>query len=357
MKTTLSKTERPPYLANVLGIANADEEFSHHEAVAFQNIAARIGADQNDIDKAWQLHRSGKTDLRFMQSPRIRMANMQDMITLALSDGGVSPEESAPIEKLAGTLKYSQTDMDIMVRRAELAVKKMAEQIAAAAPQEQAATGSAPAPIPVTTKPNETPVPEIPTDTIPSPSKMPDADTEHPAPRQVGDKAPDAASVGRCTACREASGTPAEYCFGAGSPDRNVWGCRLLNMDWKPGSDWLSHGHFREDGIFAWHRPAVIRQVQERLPAVRDCPYVDSAYVTRVAEVLPSLSSVSGHWRYRPAQLVTTSTHHAQQNDGITAAGTPVSGIDPTGTREAVKVIRRALRRASRTDVNVRLLR
>ena len=352
MNTTIPKSEHAAYLANVLSIAHADEVFSHHEAVAFQSIAERINANQADIDKAWQLHRKGKHDLRFMHSPRVRMANMQDMITLALSDGGVSTEESAPIEKLAGTLKYSQADMDIMVRRAELAVKKMADQIAATVPQEPE-----PAPPPVAAEspePSELPAPA---NTMPAQTEPPAQETDHPAPEPVWNKNPDAASVASCTACRDACNTPKEYCFGLGQPKRNIWGCRLLNMNWEPEEDWLSHGHFREDGIFKWNRPAIIRQVQERLPAVRNCPYVDTAYIACVSDVLPRLSSVLGHWRYRPAQLVTASTHHAHLNDGTTSKGTPVSGLDPVGTREAVKIIRRALRRANRTDVNVRLLR
>jgi len=216
-------------------------------------------------------------------------------------------------------------------------------------------------PPPVPAVPSVTPPPPV-TELVPLMPVTPVAyGNDAPDPADSGIEEDRAAlSVADCMQARAESGHPAEYCMGLGSGCINVWGCRLLGMDWAAGAEWLRIGAFRDDDTFVFDRQTIRRLLHEVLPLVQECPHVRRDYIDLVLQALPGRASVWGHWKYREgtrhddgAVQVTVRTYlHGLQ---MTTRKT-VLGLDPVGIRDALKVIRRASRNVQELPIDLALL-
>lgn len=121
----LTDDEKIAYLANVLSIGTADGGISPEESPAIRWIMNRIHADEPILRRAATLLESGEYRLQFMTSPAQRMANIEDMVMAALADDELDKAETRPIERLASALKFSQTDMDMLITRANARLKRL----------------------------------------------------------------------------------------------------------------------------------------------------------------------------------------------------------------------------------------
>jgi tellurite resistance protein len=157
MRGQIPKENLPSYLANVLSIAKIEGEVSQAESYVLRKIIHRVGGTQQDLIAAGKLLASGNYKLRLVDSAQERMDNLQDMVMVALSDGDASPQETAPIERIAAQMHYTQADINLAVRRAELELKKFKESKSPRKPASKKHKSPAPPPIPV--KPPPVPVP------------------------------------------------------------------------------------------------------------------------------------------------------------------------------------------------------
>lgn len=385
MKTSLTPAQKVSYLANVLSIAKPEEQMGSSELAVLQEIIDRLDVDWNSLQEAKKLVAGGIYSLRLMREAGVRRDNIEDMIAISLADGSLSDDETNPIEKMSETLGFSQADMDMIVRRAELRVQKLKSapvnkhnQPPPEPPKKQKPVQKTPPPPPQTYTSYKHRPQESSASTPPAPppgytnpyAASPYAsgiNTKEAATGPVpvpelppGVEEPAVDHVEACISQRAASDHPGEYCFGLGSDCLNIWGCRLMNLDWKPGSDWLSLGKFRDDNTFIFDRNAIKGVVEKHVEHVMKCPHLRIDYIEEVFSRLPARASASGRWRYREGhsddrravQISASSYMHGQH---IISKKTVV-GMDPDGPGEALKIIRRSLRKTHTTDVDASLL-
>lgn len=373
INTDVSRLNRPYYLANVLSIAKVDGKVPAGESLALRAIVKRIGANDQDLADAARLLGSGSYRVQLPDVPSERMANIQDMVMVALADGDVSPDESAPIEKAVKRLGFSQVDIDMIVRRAEHELRKIAgtktpaEEVPAALPPPVPPASVAPPPPPLPKAPARKAPKVVPPEPAPVPVEeeavapvphTPEAET----PEEQAEVRPphDASSavlsdrIQACMARRSASVDPAGYCFGRPDGDPNVWGCRLAGMDWVPGAAWFELGAFRDDETFVFDKQAIADRLDANLSDVVGCPHLHVAYTEKAFDELPKRASVRGHWQYREAKpgdptAVTVRVMRYIHGCPLSTAE-QVTGVDPDGPREAEKLIHRAMRASGRRE-------
>lgn len=370
-KRHLTATERAAYLANVLSISKSQEEMNDTESQVLQGVITGLDATWDDVQKAHRMLANGTTSLRRMRSQHVKRDNIEDMIAMALADGDLTAGETEPIERLTEMLGYSQADMDLLVKRAETTLSKIKaagvppvpatpmkprelapEPIAAVAPQ------PAPAPQPKPAPPPPAPEPVAP----PKPRAQPEPKPQPPAPTPTAPQSPtQKATVADCQKCRSQAQHPSEYCFGLGSGRVNVWGCRLMNMDWTPGVDWLLDGSFRDDDTFVFDHKATARRIEGAVERVKACPHLALEVVEGALKRLPKRASTWGRWNYRECKVTEEGAMHV---DAVTymhgqrlSERKTVYGLDPDGIAGALKIIRRTLNNTSAKKIDTDLLR
>ncbi len=374
MSKTVAKADRPTYLANVLSIAKVDGDVAGTESLVLRSVIRGIGASQEDVVAAGALLGSGGYKMRLPKSLNERMNNLQDMVMVALADGEASPMESAPIEQMAKAMRYTQADIDLCVRRAENALRRIGrKRRPAESDRKPPPVPREPARAPVRVLPQEVAPPPIPKPEPPeepeSPEPEPPEEAElEPPPQELEppskeEKAPPVSqeeaarkglpkNVTACMECRAKSASPETYCFGLPEGPINPWGCRLSNMQWTPGAAWLGLGQFRDEATFVFDKHTIAERLTANLSAPLNCPHLDTTYTEAAFDCLPNRASVGERWHYRDAD--------ASDPDAVTLKttryvhGCPVSssvttdGIDPVGSRAALLIIRKAAKRTGR---------
>jgi uncharacterized tellurite resistance protein B-like protein len=368
MSKTVAKADRPTYLANVLSIAKVDGDVAGTESLVLRSVIRGIGASQEDVVAAGALLGSGGYKMRLPKSLNERMNNLQDMVMVALADGDVSPMESAPIEQMAKAMRYTQADIDLCVRRAENALRRIGRKPQPGAsdrkpppvPREPARPPARVLPQEIAPPPIPKPAPTEPTEPV---KATPEPKPQEPEPPSKEEKAPPVSqeeaprkglpkNVKACMECRARSASPETYCFGLPEGPINPWGCRLSNMQWTPGAAWLGLGQFRDEATFVFDKHTIAERLTANLSAPLNCPHLDTTYTEAAFDCLPNRASVGERWHYRDAD--------ASDPDAVTLKttryvhGCPVSssvttdGIDPVGSRAALLIIRKAAKRTGR---------
>ena len=151
--------------------------------------------------------------------------------------------------------------------------------------------------------------------------------------------------------CRAASEHSETYCFGIPDGPVNPWGCRLSHMPWEPEAAWLGLGHFRDEATFLFDKHAIAERLTAHLASVLSCPHLDTEFTEAAFDGLPARAHIGPRWQYRPANAndpdsVTVRTTHYVHGCAVSTTLT-VDGVDPIGTRDAMKIIRQAGRRLS----------
>lgn len=370
MDEFLSHSDKATYLANVLSVAKSDGKDTREEARVFQAIAERIGAEQRHFMAAQRLLRKGRYSLGYVRSRPLRMANVQDMVMIALADGTLEDEESKPIEGFAAQLRLDQQEMDKLVNRAR---SELEEVLAAeeAPPSKQPfdspgeAAGAPPPSVPQS-EPEPPPVPEPEPEPEPEP---PTADLEPQPEEEIEKKEPpeeiqgimaEASAVEACIRAHDASEEPRSYCFGACSDTINPWGCRLAQMNWEIDEEWFELGNWRDDATFEFDRDAIREKLEENLAAASICPHLKKDYVEAAIKALPTVASIWGRWQHRESDIGIPGARSVSVNEYVhgvsVTAERIVRGVDPVGRREALKLIVRASRRSGTEQPVVELL-
>jgi len=125
-------------------------------------------------------------------------------------------------------------------------------------------------------------------------------------------------------------------------------------MDWEEGASWMSLGCFRDDATFVFDKQRIAEQLSSNLSDAAACPHLNREYVRKAFECLPSRAGIWGRWRYREANAgdagaVTVKVTRYVHGCAISANAT-VNGVDPEGTREALKIVRKAAKLSGRAS-------
>ena len=374
MSLAPARKERAEYLANVLSVMDSGRHPSRREAVVLDYIAREIGADKSDLRRARDVLTTSEHRLHMLPDSDARLPNLEHMVMLALADGNVDGHEAEPIEKIARALSYSQIDINMMVRRAKSKLQKLGGSSAqptrtisrrkrssttdvpvarrwkepSTGSQEQAARAkpkAVPAPVAVTSPPP----PEPESDPVPP---------AEPLPPPVQQAAPN--PVEACRKNRQASLNPEEYCFGCGSGRINIWGCRLIGMDWVPGAEWFRSGYFRDDATFVFDKADLVKRVTFGFRACQSCPHIHIEHIETAFELLPSRACTIGRWTHHKAErgdphakkvVVKKNLHGCETRQQML-----VDGVSPVGTRGALKIIKQAVRKSRVAGLDHKLL-
>lgn len=383
----MTRQDRAEYLANVLSVAAVDDTVTREEAAVLRSVVERVGADANDMLAArGLLEGAAAYTLRLPDDKARRLANIEDMVLMALGDGTLTTEESALIERLLAGQGFAQADMDMIVRRAEKRVREIVQAAESAPPPSPAApphpaSSSRPPPLPA--KPDAAPLPrktiartvvpprapappmrtrgQAPASARPAAPavpalasaapleapRQPPAPPSAPAPAAVVAATPPEDPMAACRRRREASPCGRTYCFGAPDGALNPWGCRLLDMDWSARADWLRLGAFRDSDTFVLDREAMRARLAANMPAVRTCPHFSAAVALAAAGALPSRATTAGRWRHHKAETgetgaVPIAVREYRHGCDITSM-VMTDGMAPTDGRDALLIMRRAV--------------
>jgi uncharacterized tellurite resistance protein B-like protein len=376
MRISVEKADIPAYLANVIHIASAGGKIAAKESFVLQSIIDKIDATNDDLNAARQLASRGHNKIYLPKTTHSRADNLQDMIMVALADGVISPMESEPIEKIAKIMNYSQADIDLALRRAQTELTKISRRHNASRktpppppkPERRRSwrddrneIKKSPPPLPTPPKKQ----PPIPFDTAskPLPQPPPPKPDTHPAepppvevpPPQTA-AAPDPAPaktnpMADCIKCRNASDNPQTYCFGSPDGPINPWGCRFSKMPWQPDAEWLKLGRFSDEATYIFDKKAIAEQLSLNLAEVLDCPHLNPTYTEKAFEVLPKRVTIGERWDYHQTDHNIAGSVTIKTTDYIhgcpVARTVIVDGIAPIGTRDALKIIRKAGRKTN----------
>lgn len=388
--------DKTAYLANVMAIARANGFVSPAEQRVFQAVAARIGANTAEIAEALKRVDGRDFRLKVMSDPPSRLSNLEDMLMMGLADGKLDESESGPLEQLAMELKFTQVDVDMALKRAQLKLSKLATiaspPIAAPAdvsPDRRARTARTAA---TTSRPHQQPqriretvrrttprrqVEHVLTPMLTAPWQtktasvaqvvMPSEDAPLLDPSlatategrdggllsamPVADRLADEEPLSLRDACMQTcaeTGDPGTYCHGLNTGDPNVWGCRLAEMALTTGADWLACGRFRDGRTFVFDRDEIAKLLEERLAIAAGCPYLHLDQVTDALAAFPSKAMPGPRWTYRRATTPDSGVEIVQREY---IHGCPLTQrfrsecMDPVGTGEFRRILRDKTRR------------
>ncbi|MDA1086024.1 MAG: hypothetical protein O2901_03305 [Verrucomicrobia bacterium] len=362
MKDSFTHADKATYLANVLSVAKADGKDAREEALVFQAIAERIGAEQRHFMAARSLLGQGTYSLGYVHSRQRRLDNVHDMVMIALADGTIDAAESKPIESFAAQLQVSQADMDALVEGArkdlDRVLTRAGESTSRHPFDSPGAIEASPAPPPLPPLEPETP-PEPPALETPSRPDPDEVEKEEP-PEEITAIMAEAAGVEACIRAHDASDESDSYCFGAGSDSINTWGCRLAKMDWEIDAEWFELGAWRDDSTFEFDRDAILEKLHANLEAARICPHLREPYIEAAIKALPAIASIWGRWTHRRATVGTPGARPVTVNEYVHGVSVSVRrvvrGVDPIGRREAIKLIVRASKRSDTPAPVIELL-
>lgn len=109
-----------------------------------------------------------------------------------------------------------------------------------------------------------------------------------------------------CVRSRETAYRPIEYCFGKDENRLNNWGCRQARMDWAEWAPWMSYGSFKKSlmglGPYEWtfDKKRIRHELETALFRFRNCPYLNFEFIEATLEFLPDTVRVesSDDWTY-----------------------------------------------------------
>lgn len=110
-----------------------------------------------------------------------------------------------------------------------------------------------------------------------------------------------------CSDERGSAYRPNEYCFGISDKQLNTWGCRQIRMEWNSWADWFSYGSFKKGGLikgdpkFVFDKKRIRHELETNLFRFRHCPHIDFALIDAVLTSFPDEVRVTtnGPWKYK----------------------------------------------------------
>ena len=407
----------PQYLANTIFVARTDGLLTPAEESALANVAAEIGAKKRDIQNA----RTRAADGAFQPQPRGRysqqIANLEDMIFVALADGAVQDAERRAIVAFAREIGATQEQIDRVT--AEAASRAEAQAGSLACPkcgaQSQprakfcAGCGAALQPTPSATPTSlefEYPSSGVAVEFSESTAaafaaglvEAQAAPTFQEIVRErkrcylagwpsgkVGDTLPlvkclkgmrnrkvyvdgqehlwdEVFGFLWCLEQRTAAYRPVEYCFGAEEKCPNLWGCKQLSMEWTESAEWFSYGRFLSKDVFCFDKERMTHELNVHLHKVRYCPYIRPRLIDAVLRHLPDRARVAQRegWDYRASYRQTPTSIKVvkrEDYDGVTMTNEFYSdGVVPVGFAVANAILSKALPECDIRDVDVSVI-
>jgi hypothetical protein len=358
----LSDEEKIAYLANLITVSRADGSVSPNETLAMENAQKRIGANKTEFRKADTLAQSNGFSPTIVGSFSVRIANLEDMLSVALADGvldqaekpivlafaknvGITNEQlqlilsevrashnsgdatrACPIcsAKVSRSTKFCSecgSSLELSDKAAAVAVEYTIPSVGIAIEfAESTASGFVDAIKKAKLAPKNAEcvkgrktwyMATWPKEQIAEATKLVE-DLKGMRNRKVWVDAKESRwdDVFGFTWCSEQRSTayrPLEYCFGVDEKRLNIWGCKNAGMEWATWSEWFSYGSFKQGGIlksshvFVFDKRRIRHELETNLYRFRFCPHLNFKLVDAVLENFPDEVEVkpNGDWAYK----------------------------------------------------------
>ncbi len=358
----LSDEGKIAYLANLIAVSRADGSVSPNEMLAIESAQKRIGANKTEFRKADTLAQSDGFSPTVVGSFSVRIANLEDMIYVALADGVLDQAEKPVVLAFAKNVGITNEQLQLILLEVRASLKsgdatracprcsvkvsraakfcpecgsslELSDKAAAVAVEytipsvgiaiefaESTASGFADAVRKAKFAPENAEcvkgrktwyMAAWPKEQIAEASKLVE-DLKGMRNRKVWVDGEELrwddvfgftwCSAQRCTAYR-----PLEYCFGVDEKRLNIWGCKNARMDWTAWSEWFSYGSFKQGGflksghIFVFDKKRIRHELETNLYRFRLCPHLNFKLVEAILQTFPDEVEVksNGDWAYK----------------------------------------------------------
>ena len=111
----MEKTEKEIYLANVIMVMKADNEYTPDEMGALQSVCKDIHADETHIKNAVTAVENGSHELTAVNRFSYQVRNLEDMIYVALTTGSFPESEKKIILTYAKMIGLSQKQINTIL--------------------------------------------------------------------------------------------------------------------------------------------------------------------------------------------------------------------------------------------------
>lgn len=358
----LSDEEKIAYLANLIAVSRADGSVSQNETLAIESAQKSIGANKTEFRKADTLAQSDGFSLTVVGSFSVRIANLEDMISVALADGVLDQAEKPVVLTFAKNVGITNEQLQLILSEVRASLKsgdatracprcsakvfrsakfcpecgsslELSDKAAAVAVEytiprvgiaiefaESTASGFVDAVRKAKLAPeNAECVKGRKTWYMAAWSKEQIAeaaelveDLKGMRNRKVWVDAEesrwdDVFGFTWCSERRSSAYRPLDYCFGVDEKRLNIWGCKNARMDWTAWSEWFSYGSFKQGGflksghVFVFDKRRIRHELETNLYRFRFCPHLNFNLVEAVLEHLPDEVEVkpNGDWAYK----------------------------------------------------------
>lgn len=358
----LSTQQKVSYLANVVGVARVNGVMAHAELQAFELVQKAIGARKADLKNAMKYAESSGFVVQPVGLWSDKIRNLEHIIYVAMSDGGIAPEEKVYVLEFARMLGITKEQLALVVREVKESVSRLFQELQCPACKSRVAADarfcpecgralSEDAGAADSTPVESCIIPEsglaiefaestsasfddalkvarlapVFQETLKGKKRWymaawPRVEVEAALAlvdglsqlrnRKVhidGDEQSwgDVFGFAKCASSRGQAYRPGEYCFGVDENRLNIWGCRQSRMDWSEWSRWFGYGQFTKKGalsktvVFVFDKSRIRHELEQNLFSCRMCPHLQVELVEAVLEVLPDrVEPGSGDWRY-----------------------------------------------------------
>lgn len=118
----ITKELMASYLANVITIANADNEIKSNEMDVIGNIGEKLGADETIIQSAMKMAAGDRFRMIPVGRFSDKVRNLEDIMLTAMIDGELSESEKKVVVSFAKQIKISRDQLKIIAAETKLKI-------------------------------------------------------------------------------------------------------------------------------------------------------------------------------------------------------------------------------------------
>lgn len=358
----LNDDDKLIYLANLIAVSRADGSISPNETHTIEAAKERIRARKDVLKKADIMAQSEGFSIQPVSTFSARIANLEDMMMVALADGALDQAEKPMIIAFAKLVGVTNEQLQLILSEVKNSLRssngiRVCPSCSAKVPRaakfctecgggldktdkaagvvveysipsigvaiefaESTASGFVDAVRKAKTAPNNAECKKgtktwymaaWPQEQIDEAAKLA-SDLKSMRNRKVWvdgkeSRWDDVFGFIWCSDERNAAYRPIEYCFGVDEKRLNLWGCKNSRMDWVKWGDWFSYGSFKKGGllksehVFVFDKKRIRHELETNLYRFRSCPHLNFRLIEAVLAELPDEVEVKpkGQWTYK----------------------------------------------------------
>lgn len=389
----MTNDEKQLYLTNAVAIAHADSKLTPAEEALLDSIRTSIGATKTIFKKAQKSALAHSIHLDGLGRFSLRVRNLEDMIEVALADGGIDEIEKSQLIDASKNVGISQEQVNLILAEAKERQKSVSIRCPSCGEPLDAGSkfcsncgnpiGSVTAskqvdlaipPIGVTvafaestsvsfdealrlakTSPTFQQAERSGKKWFCLTSSRDDMDLLLSVVGAVSSlKNKEAYVDGRlvdwrdsfdfawCYKERAEAYNSTNYCFGLEGNKLNVWGCKRINLDWSDWGDLFTYGSFVNDKTFQFDLDRISHALSRRMKDVELCPCLQVTFIQAAFKYFPKTAKIGKDWEYRHSYDTDPNAIKITVRHEYGTETYEVNGVKPTDASLAWKIINAA---------------